>query len=126
MSDSRYNLIPKTSTLPEYNSHGSIFFFFYLRLLFCGFTFQNKWTVSFFKIAYDCKIFWKKFHLCPVYRELGIRLCIAIEIWTSVCLFPQDDEEDTTTSLLGQKKPGYHAPVAMLNAIPQSTEEVSI
>ncbi|XP_053295999.1 splicing factor 3B subunit 1 isoform X1 [Pleuronectes platessa] len=34
-----------------------------------------------------------------------------------------DDEEDTSTSLLGQKKPGYHAPVAILNAIPQSDEQ---
>lgn len=38
--------------------------------------------------------------------------------------FPQDDEEDSSTSLLGQKKPGYHAPVAILNAIPQSDEQV--
>jgi hypothetical protein len=37
----------------------------------------------------------------------------------------QDDEEDSSTSLLGQKKPGYHAPVAILNAIPQSDEQVS-
>uniref|UniRef100_A0A8D3DNM8 Splicing factor 3B subunit 1 n=1 Tax=Scophthalmus maximus TaxID=52904 RepID=A0A8D3DNM8_SCOMX len=35
----------------------------------------------------------------------------------------EDDEEDTSTSLLGQKKPGYHAPVAILNAIPQSDEQ---
>uniref|UniRef100_A0A8C9ZGK6 Splicing factor 3b subunit 1 n=1 Tax=Sander lucioperca TaxID=283035 RepID=A0A8C9ZGK6_SANLU len=35
----------------------------------------------------------------------------------------EDDEEDSTTSLLGQKKPGYHAPVAILNAIPQSDEQ---
>uniref|UniRef100_A0A665VY99 Splicing factor 3B subunit 1 n=1 Tax=Echeneis naucrates TaxID=173247 RepID=A0A665VY99_ECHNA len=34
-----------------------------------------------------------------------------------------DDEDDTSTSLLGQKKPGYHAPVAILNAIPQSDEQ---
>ncbi|XP_061826830.1 splicing factor 3B subunit 1 isoform X4 [Nerophis lumbriciformis] len=34
-----------------------------------------------------------------------------------------DDEEDTSTSLLGQKKQGYHAPVAILNAIPQSDEQ---
>uniref|UniRef100_A0A8C4ZWE1 Splicing factor 3b subunit 1 n=1 Tax=Gadus morhua TaxID=8049 RepID=A0A8C4ZWE1_GADMO len=34
-----------------------------------------------------------------------------------------DDEEDSSTSLLGQKKPGYHAPVAILNAIPQSEEQ---
>uniref|UniRef100_A0AAQ4RX93 Splicing factor 3B subunit 1 n=1 Tax=Gasterosteus aculeatus aculeatus TaxID=481459 RepID=A0AAQ4RX93_GASAC len=34
-----------------------------------------------------------------------------------------DDEEDSSTSLLGQKKPGYHAPVAILNAIPQSDEQ---
>ncbi|XP_055012832.1 splicing factor 3B subunit 1 isoform X4 [Boleophthalmus pectinirostris] len=35
----------------------------------------------------------------------------------------EDDEDDTTTSLLGPKKPGYHAPVAILNAIPQSDEQ---
>uniref|UniRef100_A0A3P8UUC8 Splicing factor 3B subunit 1 n=1 Tax=Cynoglossus semilaevis TaxID=244447 RepID=A0A3P8UUC8_CYNSE len=34
----------------------------------------------------------------------------------------EDDEDDTSTSLLGPKKPGYHAPVAILNAIPQSDE----
>uniref|UniRef100_A0A3B5MSN8 Splicing factor 3B subunit 1 n=1 Tax=Xiphophorus couchianus TaxID=32473 RepID=A0A3B5MSN8_9TELE len=34
-----------------------------------------------------------------------------------------DDEDDTSTSLLGQKKPGYHAPVAILNSIPQSDEQ---
>ncbi|MBN3318632.1 SF3B1 factor, partial [Atractosteus spatula] len=34
-----------------------------------------------------------------------------------------DDEEDSSTSLLGQKKPGYHAPVALLNDIPQSAEQ---
>ncbi|XP_051937790.1 splicing factor 3B subunit 1 isoform X1 [Hippocampus zosterae] len=34
-----------------------------------------------------------------------------------------DDEEETATSLLGQKKQGYHAPVAILNAIPQSNEQ---
>ncbi|XP_028249691.1 splicing factor 3B subunit 1 isoform X3 [Parambassis ranga] len=34
----------------------------------------------------------------------------------------EDDEDDTSTSLLGQKKPGYHAPVAILNAIPQSDD----
>ncbi|KAG7259180.1 hypothetical protein CRUP_010204 [Coryphaenoides rupestris] len=37
--------------------------------------------------------------------------------------FFDDDEEDSSTSLLGQKKPGYHAPVAILNAIPQSEEQ---
>jgi len=36
----------------------------------------------------------------------------------------QDDDEDSSTSLLGQKKPGYHAPVAILNSIPQSDEQV--
>uniref|UniRef100_A0A8C5G6N1 Splicing factor 3B subunit 1 domain-containing protein n=1 Tax=Gouania willdenowi TaxID=441366 RepID=A0A8C5G6N1_GOUWI len=35
----------------------------------------------------------------------------------------EDDEEDSSTSLLGPKKPGYHAPVAILNAIPQSDEQ---
>ncbi|KAM9802014.1 splicing factor 3B subunit 1 isoform 3-T5 [Syngnathus typhle] len=35
----------------------------------------------------------------------------------------EDDEEETATSLLGQKKQGYHAPVAILNAIPQSDEQ---
>lgn len=40
--------------------------------------------------------------------------------------FLQDDEEDSSTSLLGQKKPGYHAPVAILNAIPQSEEQVNV
>uniref|UniRef100_A0A673FNG9 Splicing factor 3B subunit 1 n=1 Tax=Sinocyclocheilus rhinocerous TaxID=307959 RepID=A0A673FNG9_9TELE len=35
-----------------------------------------------------------------------------------------DDDEDSSTSLLGQKKPGYHAPVAILNSIPQSDEQV--
>lgn len=45
---------------------------------------------------------------------------------TPVCLPPQDDEDDTSTSLLGQKKPGYHAPVAILNAIPQSDEQVCV
>uniref|UniRef100_A0AAY4B6I7 Splicing factor 3B subunit 1 n=1 Tax=Denticeps clupeoides TaxID=299321 RepID=A0AAY4B6I7_9TELE len=34
-----------------------------------------------------------------------------------------DDEEETGPSLLGQKKPGYHAPVAILNSIPQSDEQ---
>ncbi|TNN73603.1 Splicing factor 3B subunit 1 [Liparis tanakae] len=34
-----------------------------------------------------------------------------------------DEEEDSSTSLLGQKKPGYHAPVAILNAIPQPDEQ---
>ncbi|XP_016344482.1 splicing factor 3B subunit 1-like isoform X1 [Sinocyclocheilus anshuiensis] len=34
-----------------------------------------------------------------------------------------DDDEDSSTSLLGQKKPGYHAPVAILNSIPQSDEQ---
>ncbi|KAK5609960.1 Splicing factor 3B subunit 1 [Crenichthys baileyi] len=34
-----------------------------------------------------------------------------------------DDEDETSTSLLGQKKPGYHAPVAILNSIPQSDEQ---
>ncbi|XP_060785652.1 splicing factor 3B subunit 1-like isoform X5 [Neoarius graeffei] len=34
-----------------------------------------------------------------------------------------DDEEDSSTTLLGQKKPGYHAPVAILNSIPQSDEQ---
>lgn len=36
----------------------------------------------------------------------------------------QDDDDYPSTSLLGQKKPGYHAPVALLNDIPQSTEQV--
>ncbi|XP_060732065.1 splicing factor 3B subunit 1 isoform X4 [Tachysurus vachellii] len=35
----------------------------------------------------------------------------------------EDDEEDSSTTLLGQKKPGYHAPVAILNSIPQSDEQ---
>uniref|UniRef100_A0A8C6R8T9 Splicing factor 3b subunit 1 n=1 Tax=Nannospalax galili TaxID=1026970 RepID=A0A8C6R8T9_NANGA len=37
----------------------------------------------------------------------------------------QDDDDDysSSTSLLGQKKPGYHAPVALLNDTPQSTEQ---
>uniref|UniRef100_G1DGG0 Splicing factor 3B subunit 1 n=2 Tax=Capra hircus TaxID=9925 RepID=G1DGG0_CAPHI len=37
----------------------------------------------------------------------------------------EDDADDysSSTSLLGQKKPGYHAPVALLNDIPQSTEQ---
>ncbi|XP_067264889.1 splicing factor 3B subunit 1 isoform X4 [Chanodichthys erythropterus] len=35
----------------------------------------------------------------------------------------EDDDEDSSTSLLGQKKPGYHAPVAILNSIPQSDEQ---
>lgn len=34
-----------------------------------------------------------------------------------------DDDEDSSTSLLVQKKPGYHAPVAILNSIPQSDEQ---
>lgn len=34
-----------------------------------------------------------------------------------------DDDDYPSTSLLGQKKPGYHAPVALLNDIPQSTEQ---
>uniref|UniRef100_A0A3Q1J4K9 Splicing factor 3B subunit 1 n=1 Tax=Anabas testudineus TaxID=64144 RepID=A0A3Q1J4K9_ANATE len=34
-----------------------------------------------------------------------------------------DDEDDSSTSLLAPKKPGYHAPVAILNAIPQSDEQ---
>ncbi|XP_015452018.1 splicing factor 3B subunit 1 isoform X3 [Pteropus alecto] len=34
-----------------------------------------------------------------------------------------DDDYSSSTSLLGQKKPGYHAPVALLNDIPQSTEQ---
>ncbi|XP_060636999.1 splicing factor 3B subunit 1 isoform X1 [Anolis sagrei] len=34
-----------------------------------------------------------------------------------------DDDDYSSTSLLGQKKPGYHAPVALLNDIPQSTEQ---
>uniref|UniRef100_A0A8C2Q3M7 Splicing factor 3b, subunit 1 n=1 Tax=Cyprinus carpio TaxID=7962 RepID=A0A8C2Q3M7_CYPCA len=34
-----------------------------------------------------------------------------------------DDDEDSSTSLLGPKKPGYHAPVAILNSIPQSDEQ---
>ncbi|KAM8857790.1 splicing factor 3B subunit 1 isoform 3-T4 [Synchiropus picturatus] len=33
-----------------------------------------------------------------------------------------DDEEDVASSLLGQKKPGYHAPVAIINSIPQSDD----
>lgn len=36
-----------------------------------------------------------------------------------------DDDYSSSTSLLGQKKPGYHAPVALLNDIPQSTEQVT-
>ncbi|XP_053352114.1 splicing factor 3B subunit 1 isoform X3 [Clarias gariepinus] len=35
----------------------------------------------------------------------------------------EDDEEDSSTTLLSQKKPGYHAPVAVLNSIPQSDEQ---
>ncbi|XP_029461912.1 splicing factor 3B subunit 1 isoform X1 [Rhinatrema bivittatum] len=34
-----------------------------------------------------------------------------------------DDDDDSSTTLLGQKKPGYHAPVALLNDIPQTTEQ---
>lgn len=43
--------------------------------------------------------------------------------WSQLFVF-QDDDEDSSTSLLGQKKPGYHAPVAILNSIPQSDEQV--
>lgn len=39
---------------------------------------------------------------------------------------PQDDEDDSSTSLLEQKKPGYHAPVAILTAIPPSDEQVCV
>ncbi|XP_066433372.1 splicing factor 3B subunit 1 isoform X3 [Eleutherodactylus coqui] len=35
----------------------------------------------------------------------------------------EDDDDDPTASFSGQKKPGYHAPVALLNDIPQSTEQ---
>lgn len=42
------------------------------------------------------------------------------------CLSWQDDDDYPSTSLLGQKKPGYHAPVALLNDIPQSTEQVQV
>lgn len=61
----------------------------------------------------------------PVAYELG-ESCRFGEIWLDSCFsfFSQDDEEDSATSLLGQKKPGYHAPVAILNAIPQSDEQV--
>ncbi|XP_064419631.1 splicing factor 3B subunit 1 isoform X3 [Latimeria chalumnae] len=34
-----------------------------------------------------------------------------------------DVDEYPNTTLLGQKKPGYHAPAALLNDIPQSTEQ---
>ncbi|KAM4561269.1 splicing factor 3B subunit 1 isoform 3-T3 [Fundulus diaphanus] len=34
-----------------------------------------------------------------------------------------DDEDDTSTSLLGPKKPGYHAPVAILYPTAQSDEQ---
>lgn len=40
-------------------------------------------------------------------------------------LLQDDDDYSSSTSLLGQKKPGYHAPVALLNDIPQSTEQVT-
>ncbi|XP_067843889.1 splicing factor 3B subunit 1 isoform X3 [Heptranchias perlo] len=35
----------------------------------------------------------------------------------------EDDDDYSSPSLLGQKKPGYHAPVALLNDIPQSNEQ---
>lgn len=40
-------------------------------------------------------------------------------------MLQDDDDYSSSTSLLGQKKPGYHAPVALLNDIPQSTEQVT-
>lgn len=59
--------------------------------------------------------------------ELG-ESCLAGKICLDSCFvfLPQDDDVDTSTSLLGQKKPGYHAPVAILNAIPQSDEQVCV
>uniref|UniRef100_H0WG26 Splicing factor 3B subunit 1 domain-containing protein n=1 Tax=Otolemur garnettii TaxID=30611 RepID=H0WG26_OTOGA len=36
-----------------------------------------------------------------------------------------DDDYSSSTSLLGQKKPGYHAPVALLNDIPQYVKLIS-
>ncbi|XP_069081933.1 splicing factor 3B subunit 1 isoform X3 [Pleurodeles waltl] len=44
---------------------------------------------------------------------------------TSIAANEQEDDDDdySSTNLLEQKKPGYHAPVALLNDIPQSTEQ---
>ncbi|XP_053328198.1 splicing factor 3B subunit 1 isoform X1 [Spea bombifrons] len=35
----------------------------------------------------------------------------------------EDDDDDCSAATFEQKKPGYHAPVALLNDIPQSTEQ---
>ncbi|XP_069839666.1 splicing factor 3B subunit 1 [Dendropsophus ebraccatus] len=42
---------------------------------------------------------------------------------TSIAANEQEDDDDDTTASLAQKKPGYHAPVALLNDIPQSAEQ---
>lgn len=43
---------------------------------------------------------------------------------SSVFVVQDDDEESSAATF--EKKPGYHAPVALLNDIPQSSEQVSI
>ncbi|KAM4641985.1 splicing factor 3B subunit 1-like [Discoglossus pictus] len=44
---------------------------------------------------------------------------------TSIAATEQDDDDDdcSAAGIVEQKKPGYHAPVALLNDIPQSTEQ---
>ncbi|KAM9304761.1 splicing factor 3B subunit 1 [Gastrophryne carolinensis] len=43
---------------------------------------------------------------------------------TSIAATEQDDDDDDcSTAAYEQKKPGYHAPVALLNDIPQSSEQ---
>ncbi|XP_053554533.1 splicing factor 3B subunit 1 isoform X1 [Bombina bombina] len=44
---------------------------------------------------------------------------------TSIAATEQDDDDDdcSAAGFVEQKKPGYHAPVALLNDIPQSTEQ---
>ncbi|XP_077131754.1 splicing factor 3B subunit 1 isoform X4 [Ranitomeya variabilis] len=42
---------------------------------------------------------------------------------TSIAANEQEDDDDDPTASFTQKKPGYHAPVALLNDIPQSAEQ---
>ncbi|XP_073414260.1 splicing factor 3B subunit 1 isoform X4 [Dendrobates tinctorius] len=42
---------------------------------------------------------------------------------TSIAANEQEDDDEDPTASFAQKKPGYHAPVALLNDIPQSAEQ---
>lgn len=115
-----------TSIAANEQEEASIWFFVFF------FLFQIKQS-SFFQ---ECCFVSHRLSFVSFVRSLTAPLCLlwgfeenlaslAKFEWTHLFSFlPQDDEDDTSTSLLGQKKPGYHAPVAILNAIPQSDEQV--